>query len=94
MTWTIYCLTQYPDVLINLQKEIGSVLNGQPPNIESLSRLVYTEAVLKESLRLYPPVPNILRRCIYDNTIVADDGKEIFVPKGTEIFMNFYTIHR
>ena len=94
MTWAIYCLAQYPDILINLQKEVDSVLHGQTPNAENLSRLVYTEAVLKESIRLYPPVPNIMRQCIGDNIIVAEDGKEILVPEGTQIFLNFYNIHQ
>jgi cytochrome P450 len=94
MTWTIYCLTQNPVVLLKLQKEIDSVLRGEPPTAETLSKLTYTEAVLKETLRLYTPVPNIIRQTICDNTIVTEDGKKIFVKKGTEVVIDFYTMHQ
>ncbi|CAF1524564.1 unnamed protein product, partial [Didymodactylos carnosus] len=93
MTWTIYCLTQNPEILLKLQNEIDSVLNGRPPTSETLSSLIYTEAVLKESLRVYSPVPNLLRKCVNENTVVADDGKQIFIRKDTEILLDFYTLH-
>ncbi|CAF1546711.1 unnamed protein product [Didymodactylos carnosus] len=93
MTWTLYVLAQHPKILLTLQKEIDSILRGQPPSADTLSQLIYTEAVLKESLRLYSPVPNITRMAVKDNTIVAQDGKEIFIRRGTDVFLDLYTLH-
>ncbi|CAF3887317.1 unnamed protein product [Rotaria sordida] len=94
MTWTLYNLANNPDICRQLEAEVDSVLN-QVDEITpaTLSLLTYTEAVVKESLRLHQPVPAIVRMAVKDNTLVASDGKEIHIKKGTGIFINFYMLH-
>ncbi|CAF2755061.1 unnamed protein product [Rotaria sp. Silwood2] len=94
MTWTLYNLANNPDVCRRLEAEVDSVLkNDEEITPSTLSLLTYTEAVLKESLRLHQPVPGIVRTAVKDNTLVASDGKEIHIKKGTGIFINFYLLH-
>ncbi|CAF1552887.1 unnamed protein product [Didymodactylos carnosus] len=93
MTWTLYHLTTNPNVYCQCQQEIDTILKGQLPTSETLSKLVYTEAVLKESLRLHPPVANIVRTAIEDNTIIDQNGKQIHIKKGTDILLNFFMLH-
>jgi cytochrome P450 len=95
MIWTLYNLANNPDVCHLLESEIDSILNdNEEITASTLSLLTYTESVLKESLRLHQPVPNISRKTIEDNTLTASDGKQIHVKKGTDIMINFYTLHQ
>ncbi|CAF1307424.1 unnamed protein product [Rotaria sp. Silwood1] len=94
MTWTLYNLANNPDICRRLEAEVDSVLdNTEEITPSTLSLLTYTEAVLKETLRLHQPVPAIVRTAVKDNTLVASDGKEIHIKKGTGIFLNFYLLH-
>src|SRR5690606_2755636 len=69
LNWTFYLLTQNPEVEAKLHHELDTVLQGQPPTLEDLKRLPYTEMVIKESMRLYPPAYGVGRLAIEDTTI-------------------------
>jgi cytochrome P450 len=55
LTWTFYLLSQHPEVESKVREELAGVLGGRAPGYEDLPRLTYTEMVLAESMRLYPP---------------------------------------
>jgi cytochrome P450 len=95
MIWTLYNLANNPDVCHRLEAEVDSILNDDEEiTTSTLSRLTYTEAVLKESLRLHQPVPLVVRKAIGDNMLTASDGKQIHVKKGTDIMVNFFMLHQ
>ena len=95
MIWTLYELANNPDVCRRLEAEVDSIFDDNEELTASiLSLFSYTEAVLKESLRINQPVPNIIRETIKDNTLVASDGKQIHVKKGTDIMVNFFALHQ
>ncbi|HJS20412.1 MAG TPA: cytochrome P450 [Anaerolineales bacterium] len=56
MTWTLFLLTQHPDIYSALTDELSGTLRGASPTMEQLSRLPLLEGVIKESMRLVPPV--------------------------------------
>lgn len=101
MVWTLNNLVTNDEVYGKLEREVDSVLdndfdqeNGDETILSNLSMLNYTESVLKESLRLDQPVPSIVRKAVQDNTLVASDGKEIRVKKGTDIKIDIYNLHQ
>jgi len=55
LTWTWYLLSQHPEVERRLHSEIDSVLEGRAPELSDVPQLRYTEMVLSEALRMYPP---------------------------------------
>lgn len=61
ITWTFYLIALHPQVETKLQQEWSRVLDGRLPCFEDLDALIYTRMVLKESMRLYPPVWGISR---------------------------------
>lgn len=89
LSWTCYLLSQHPQVEAKLVEELHDILGDREPMSEDLSRLRYTEMVLKESMRLYPAVWGIGRKAIADCEIGG-----YRVTEGTNIFIFQSLTHR
>lgn len=61
MTWTLFLLAQHPQVAEDLADELGVALRGAPASLDALERLPLLDAVLRESMRIFPPVPYAIR---------------------------------
>jgi cytochrome P450 len=90
LTWTWYAIARHPTVEARLIQEVGTVLGEAPPTVDDVPRLLYTGMVVKESLRLYPPVWGLTTREALSDLELG--GYEI--PKGSWIFCSPYVIHR
>jgi cytochrome P450 len=88
LTWTWYLLSQNPEVETKLHKEIDEVLAGRLPAFENVAQLKYTEMVLAESMRLYPPAWAIGRMALNDFEIGG-----YVVPKKSLVLMSQYVMH-
>src|SRR5437764_471933 len=89
MTWGWYLLAQFPAAEERLHAELDAVLGARSPTPEDFPRLVYLRRFIDETMRLYPPLPVMLR------TAVADDkacGRHI--PKGSFIAIMPWVVHR
>lgn len=62
LTWTLYLLSQYPAVADKLRDEVDRVLGKRLPTLADLKNLTYTEQVIKEGMRVYPPVWSVARQ--------------------------------
>lgn len=89
LTWTFLLLAQAPEADAQLADELGRVLAGRPPALADLPRLPYTENVVKEALRLYPPAWILGYEAVDDVTIGGYP-----VRKGTTMFMSQWVTHR
>jgi cytochrome P450 len=56
LAWTLFLLTQHPEIYAHLSDELAATLQGAAPAFEQLNQLPLLEGVIKESLRLLPPV--------------------------------------
>lgn len=90
LTWTIYLLTQNPDIQKNLQEELDRVLESRDAQFNDLESLKYTEMVIKESMRLLPPAWTLNARQANQTISV---GKYLF-PKDKVVFISPYANHR
>ena len=98
LSWFFYEITCAPvSVLQEIRREIVEVRgehvgdgDGFVPDYVQCSKLVYLDACVKESLRLHPPVPANMKRCVEDD--VWPDGTK--VPKGTDIVFSSYVMAR
>jgi cytochrome P450/NADPH-cytochrome P450 reductase len=70
--WLVYVLATHPDVEQKLIAEIDSVTGGDPNydlKYDDLTALTYTTQVIKETLRVYPPMPVTIRRSLKDGML-------------------------
>ena len=56
LTWTWYLLAAHPDIQARFHRELDEALDGRPPRLADLPNLTFTDQILTESLRLYPPI--------------------------------------
>jgi cytochrome P450 len=88
LSWTWMLLAQHPEVRQKLQAELQQ-LQGRLPTIEDIRSLHYTNQVVKESMRLYPPVSIFGREAARDCTI-----GDYEIPQGTVIMISQWVMHR
>jgi len=89
MAWTWHLLSQNPEAEGRLHEELDRVLEGRAPGVADLPRLRYTEMVLSESMRLFPPAWILGRRAIVDHEL---GGYRI--PAGSIVLLSQWITHR
>jgi cytochrome P450 len=88
LTWIMLLVSQHPKVANALMQELDSVLGGAPPRNDQLPQLPYLERVIKESMRILPPVPYTIRSATAD---VEMGG--FAVPKNSRVICSHYLTH-
>ena len=88
LTWAFYLLSENPEVESRLHEELDSVLGGRLPTADDFPRLRYTEMVISETLRLYPPAWTLGRRALKDYQLGP-----YTVPAGSFVITSQYVVH-
>ena len=88
LAWTWYLLSQNPEVEAKLHAELDAVLAGNLPTVDDVQKLTYTEKVLTESMRLFPPVWVMGRRAVS-----SYKAGGFYVPAGSIVLLSQYVIH-
>lgn len=89
LTWTWYLLSQSPECEAKFHAELQAVLGGRVPTMAVLTNLKYTESVLAESMRLYPPAWAIGR-----NVAVDHEFGGYSVSPGSLVLTSPFVMHR
>jgi cytochrome P450 len=89
LSWSWFLLSQHPDVERKLHAELDAALHGRLPMMEDVPHLPYTEMVVAESIRLYPPAWAIGRRALVEQPI----GKYV-VPANSIVLLSPFMTHR
>lgn len=89
LTWSIHLLAGNPVVEAALSAEVADVVGGRRPSVAELQRLRFTEAVVYETLRLYPPAYALSREAIKPTSIGGQP-----LPKGGIAFISVWAAHR
>ncbi|MGA8616165.1 MAG: cytochrome P450 [Xanthobacteraceae bacterium] len=89
LTWTLLLLTQHPRIAATLCDELRSRLGSATPALDRAGELPYLDAVVKESMRILPPVPLQIRVAQRDTTI-AGHG----LPQRTRVMINTFLTNR
>lgn len=89
LSWTLYLLSRSPEWTARLEGEVASVTGGAPVAPDHIERLALVQQVLKESMRLYPPVPMMARQAVEDTQLGG-----IAIRRGVSVVMPIYAIQR
>lgn len=89
LAWTLYLLGRHPHLLRRLQTEIDDTLGSRRPTYQTVGQLNYLDQILKESLRLYPPIHAGMRIAAADLNFQG-----YHIPAGTRVMYSIYLSHR
>lgn len=87
LAWALYLLALYPDWQKKVAEEAAAL--DEVPGFADMSRLAVTRDVFRETLRLYPPVPMMVREAACPERFRDRD-----VPKGSQIVLSPWHQHR
>jgi cytochrome P450 len=88
-SWLWYLLAAHPWAEAKLHQELEEVLGGRAPTAAELPRLTYLRKLVDEAMRLYPPLPIMIRRALADDTVC---GRPI--PRNAFVAVMPWVVHR
>ncbi|HEX8889064.1 MAG TPA: cytochrome P450 [Pyrinomonadaceae bacterium] len=89
LTWSWYLLSRHPEAETKFRQELDEVIGEREPVAADMPRLKFTEMIVKESMRLYPPAYAIGREAVKDCEIGG-----YFVPSGMQVFMPTWVVQK
>jgi cytochrome P450 len=88
LAWTWFLLSRNPEAETRLHAEVDQVLDGRPPGLDDVPRLVYTRRVFSEAMRCYPPAWIIVRRAVEECPLGP-----LTLPSGTLVLASQWVTH-
>ena len=89
LTWTLYLLSQHPDIECTLHDEVDRVPASGQPTYGDVEALPYTRMVIQEAMRLFPPAFSLSRVALADDKV----GKHS-IRAGSVVSIIPYVTHR
>ena len=89
LVWTLVLLAQHPDVTKRLRDEVWAAGPEQPLDFEALDALPLLDGVVRESLRMFPPVPYTIRIATRDADVLG-----AAVRRGDRVLCSHFYTHR
>eukprot|EP01113_Clastostelium_recurvatum_P019284 TRINITY_DN2274_c4_g1_i1.p1 TRINITY_DN2274_c4_g1~~TRINITY_DN2274_c4_g1_i1.p1 ORF type:complete len:533 (+),score=122.55 TRINITY_DN2274_c4_g1_i1:116-1714(+) len=95
LTWILYLLAQHPEIDTRLAAEVHSKLGqwkegaSSLPTVDMLDSMKYLGKVVKEAMRVFPPVPLVARKCEEDDVLPCG----VLIPKGMTVTIPIYALH-
>ncbi|MDF1863684.1 MAG: cytochrome P450 [Saprospiraceae bacterium] len=89
LSWTLFAISKRPDIIKKIREEVHTYLGDKFPTFENIRNLKYTQQVIEEGMRLYPPAYGIGRE-----NIEADEIIGYKIPRKSIIYISIYAVHR
>nr|XP_014430679.1 cytochrome P450 4B1-like isoform X2 [Pelodiscus sinensis] len=91
ISWLLYCMALHPEHQQRCREEIQEIVGDRETvQWDDLGKMTYSTMCIKESLRLYPPVPGVSRQL--SKPITFHDGRTL--PEGSRVSVHIYCLHR
>jgi cytochrome P450 len=89
VAWLFYLLARHPVAQQRLFDEVDAVCAGRLPSYDDLPKLKFLRMAIDETMRMYPPGYQIMRRAIQDDVLL-----DHHVPANSNVLVNTYLLHR
>ncbi len=89
LSWALHLISENPDIQERIHQEATLVLGARQPEFSDYAKLGYTQAVLNEAMRLYPPAWVLSRSVLADDEIAG-----IKIKAGSLIVISPWVVHR
>jgi cytochrome P450 len=89
IAWALYLVGNHPPTEARVLAEIKAVAGEEPIGPTHVSRLVFTKQVIQEAMRLFPPIPALLRTCARKTELAGQTCEA-----GTLVWIPIYALHR
>ena len=89
LAWALYLLSIHDDAMERARAEVETALGAEPPTLAQIQLLGYLDGVIKETLRLYPPIHLGSRIAAVDVPF-----RDYLIPAGTRVLYSIYLTHR
>lgn len=89
LAWALYLLATHPEVQERVAEEARAAIDPAAPDFSMISKLGFARDVFREALRLYPPVPMMVREATR-----AECFRDREVPEGSQIVLSPWHLHR
>uniref|UniRef100_A0A8D2ITA1 Cytochrome P450 n=1 Tax=Varanus komodoensis TaxID=61221 RepID=A0A8D2ITA1_VARKO len=91
ISWILYAMAQNPEHQQRCREEIKDIVKGRDTlHWDDLNKMTYTTMCIKESLQIYPSVPQVFREL--NKPVTFSDGR--MLPTGGLISLNIYALHK
>ncbi|XP_060180785.1 geraniol 8-hydroxylase-like isoform X2 [Lycium barbarum] len=91
LEWAMTEILKQPRIMKKAQAELAEIIGkGKPIEEIDVSRLSYLQCIIKETLRMHPPVPLLLPRRVEQDVELCD----YIIPKGSQVLVNVWAIGR
>ena len=90
LMWTLYLLSMNPETQERLFAEVSDILGQRTTTKEDIPDLVYTDKVIHESMRVFPPAWSLMVRKALEDIQVGDTT----IPKGSVMMIPMWVVHR
>ena len=98
VSYLLWKLMTTPQLWQECRQEVLSVCGMQPPTAAQLKELPVLDAVINETLRLYPPVPVLGKEVVTAHTLIPypDEGHRSPIPMvaGVQVHVDIHVLHR
>ncbi|KDO65411.1 hypothetical protein CISIN_1g048742mg, partial [Citrus sinensis] len=91
LEWAMAEMLQHSEIMRKVQQELDEVVgNGSIVEESHIPKLHFLQSVVKETLRLHPPLPLLVPHCPVESCTVGG----YTIPKGSRVFVNVWSMHR
>ncbi|MFT6629348.1 MAG: cytochrome P450, partial [Flavobacteriales bacterium] len=89
LSMAFYFISQHPEAALALDEELRQVLDGRRPTLDDVAALRYTDAIIRETLRLHPPAWILGRENTVPLTVCG-----VRVPAKSQLLVSAFALHR
>ena len=82
LAWSLWLLGSHPEIMRQAQSEVNALLGEASPTATHIHQLSYLDQIVRETLRLYPPIHASQRRTVGDDLAIGG----YHIPQGSRVF--------